>query len=365
MKSTHPCTITDRKTIVTGGGHFPVLIRLQNGELLCAVRGGFAHILGEGRLDVIRSADEGQTWSSPRTVVEVQGKDNRNPAMGQLADGTVVLAYGRYDLQQRRWEGVWAIRSRDHGRSWDEPTLVSPHSPEGGGSPYGKIVQVADGTALLSLYSSDDLRALPILHDGIERAWVARSTDGGRTWGDASLIAEGFNEVGLAVVGGRHLLAALRRSPGPEYDSLWIATSDDGGRNWAAPRQITQQGEHPGDLVLLRDGRLILTYGVRHDPDERFVGYDCEDPTVHQMGVEALVSSDGGATWPTILVLDHTAPNYDCGYPSSAELEDGRILTVYYVVTGKADYDLAGTTTRMVCWSTRTSFPDGNASGNA
>ena len=58
----------DRTVVVDGGGYFPVLIRLANGDLLAVHRGGGAHIGRRGRLDLVRSTDEGKTWSEPWTV---------------------------------------------------------------------------------------------------------------------------------------------------------------------------------------------------------------------------------------------------------------------------------------------------------
>jgi hypothetical protein len=164
------------------------------------------------------------------------------------------------------------------------------------------------------------------------------------------VIAEGFNEAGLAVLRDGRLLAALRKSPGPDCDSLSLASSTDGGYTWSPPQPVTAPGEHPGDLVPLRNGSILLTYGVRHDPGQPFTGYDRNRQVVHQMGVAARMSEDGGRTWSPPMALAQDAPNYDCGYPSSVELEEGRILTLYYRVKGEADYDLAGAETRLVLW---------------
>ncbi|MBA3442605.1 MAG: hypothetical protein H0T92_22340, partial [Pyrinomonadaceae bacterium] len=46
-----------RVDAVTGGGHFPVMIRLDSGDLVAAVRGGGTHVGIKGRLDWIRSKD--------------------------------------------------------------------------------------------------------------------------------------------------------------------------------------------------------------------------------------------------------------------------------------------------------------------
>jgi hypothetical protein len=76
--------------------------------------------------------------------------------------------------------------------------------------------------------------------------------------------------------------------------------------------------QHPADAIELRSGHLLLAYGNRREP----------------FGAGCLLSRDGGRTWDwdrrTMVgwVDDPTS----CGYPSSAQLDDGAIVTVYYSV---------------------------------
>ena len=71
----------------------------------------------------------------------------------------------------------------------------------------------------------------------------------------------------------------------------------------------------PPHLLALSDGRLLCTYGHRRPP----------------YGQRACVSRDG-VKWRAEdeIVLRDDADNGDLGYPASAELGPGRILTVYY-----------------------------------
>ncbi|MCH2126149.1 MAG: glycoside hydrolase [Pirellulaceae bacterium] len=338
------------RIILRGGGHFPVLTKLREGGLAFVCRGRFEHVVGDASLDLVRSVDDGRHWTNPRTIIDEQAIDERNPAFGQLADGTLLLAYTYYDLEASTWGGLWYMRSENLGRTWDEPKRVYDPPDGGYGSPFGKILQLKDGTALLAFYTTDDFRQDPIVNDGIERAWFLRSQDSGKTWGDPSLIAAGHNEAALVDFGNGKIGAAIRRSPGPEQDSLSWTTSSDQGYSWAAPIPLRPQGEHPGDLLQLKDGRLLLVYGTRRSPGRLFENYNSDESIVQKMGVEAQLSSDGGKTWGKEIVLDRTAPNFDCGYPSSVQLDDGRVVTLYYVTLGKADYDLAGTQTRMIIW---------------
>ena len=106
---------TSRKIVTKGLGYFPVAIGLKNGDLLAVIRGGAPHIGVKGRLDLVRSSDGGQTWSAPWTVVDGP-LDDRNPALGQSKDGTLVLAYvlaGNYDETGLHFKGTRADRVFD------------------------------------------------------------------------------------------------------------------------------------------------------------------------------------------------------------------------------------------------------------
>jgi sialidase-1 len=310
-------------TVVSGGGYFPVLIRLKNGELMAVLRGGAPHIGVKGRLDIVTSKDDGKTWSTPRTIVDGP-EDDRNPAFGQLKNGDILLAYAilhGYDASglklstsptERRAEGVYVTRSSDGGKTWTKPEISeSTHAlqKDGGSlSPYGKIVQLPDGTVLMSVYYQfADARG--------NQEYVFRSHDSGKTWGEPALVGEHYNETGLLALADGSVVAALRSEAGGH---LAIAFSKDGGHTWNAPAEITRDKEHPGDLIRLKNGDILLTYGERNKP----------------FGVEAIVSHDKGKSWDarSKVVLANDAASTDCGYPSSIQLPNGKIVTIYYQV---------------------------------
>jgi sialidase-1 len=330
----------ERVDAVTGGGHFPVMIRLDSGDLVAAVRAGATHIGVKGRLDWIRSKDNGKTWR--RTTLIDTPLDDRNPAVGQLRDGTVIVAYhiaggygpnGEVPPQGSKVirDGLYVLRSTDRGNTWEKP-IKSEIPMELGASSYGKIIQLQDGTALMSVYY---LKGVPYQHI----SYVYRSTDGGRTWGDQTKIADDFDETALVVLPKDRLIAVLRSKNG---GFLSTSSSEDKGRTWSNPRQITANKEHPADVILLKDGRLLLTYGERNQP----------------FGVRAKISRDLGVSWdPETIVLVADADTIDCGYPSSAEVGPGRIVTVYYGVNGgydpygKESDSLSRAYTRAVLWT--------------
>jgi Neuraminidase (sialidase) len=308
---------------------------------MAVLRGGAPHIGVKGRLDIITSKDEGKTWTAPRTVVDGPD-DDRNPAIGQLKNGDIILAYAiirGYDdtglklkaktRNERIVEGVYTVRSTDGGKTWSKPELSEPiHALQKTGatiSPYGKILQLADGTVLMSVYYE-------FWDDRGNQDLVFRSHDGGKTWGEPVVVAEHSNETAFLALPNGELLAAARSEKGAH---LAITSSKDQGKTWSPLTQITRDKEHPGDLILLKNGDVLLTYGQRNGP----------------FGIEAIRSHDRGKTWDdkTKVVLAHDANNTDCGYPSSVQLPNGKIVTLYYQVDdAKKTPDSAKT--RSIVW---------------
>ena len=95
---------------------------------------------------------------------------------------------------------------------------------------------------------------------------------------------------------------------------LWQSESLDGGRTWAETRRTEILG-YPPHMLRLEDDRILLVYGLRLSP----------------FGQRSRVSDDEGETWSDEMVLI-TGLGKDLGYPASAVLEDGSILTIYYQV---------------------------------
>jgi hypothetical protein len=255
----------------------------------------------------------------PWTAID-ESLDDRNPAMGQLRDGTIVLAYaiaGNYDetglrfkggRNDRIFDGVYLISSKDNGRTWSKPvrdrSFTSSTTERVKSRRMARSCKLADGTVLMAVY-------FEFFDERHNQSYVFRSKDG-KTWGEPVLLGTHFNETGIVALRDGRVLAAMRSEKGA---SLSIIESADKGRTWTAPQQITKDSEHPADLIQLADGRVLLVFGERNAP----------------RGVHAMISADG-RTWDNAksIVLADDAPNTDCGYPSSVEVANGRVATLYY-----------------------------------
>lgn len=326
-----------RVTVVgENGGYFPVVARMKDGRIAAILRGGGTHIDVRGRLDIVFSSDEGETWTMPQIVVDGPN-DDRNPAFGVAPDGTLVLAYlvaygyppNKSEAELRkigpdnflRGSGIYIIRSHDHGMTWDSPIMINmfkgPYP-----SPYGKILTLDDKSMLMTLYTKDNFLNIPMPVAGSQGqyAYTLRSLDDGKTWNQISLLGAGFDETALVQTRGSEILAIMRSNPGAKIgttrQALYLTRSHDYAKTWSSPERITKEQEIPADLIELPDGRIVLTHGQRNYP----------------MGVQAVVSSDGGRSFNLTdrLALAWFANNRDIGYPSSLVRKDGKILTLYY-----------------------------------
>jgi len=316
----------ERSAVVTGQGYFPVALRLEDGRIAAVLRGGAGHLGIKGRLEIVFSADEGKNWSEP-TVVNDSPADDRNPALGQAANGDLIVGFwrtatydenGRYNPKLDKPRNTWVTRSTDGGKTWSEATELDV-SDIGWGSPYGKILTMPDGAMLMAVYGGPQR---PPGQEDVKRedhSYLYRSTDQGKSWSRYAECSSGgqFNETALVRLPSGKILAAMRSRRGSR---VWLTESGDDGNTWSEPKQITPDLVHPADMVLLPDGRVLMAVGYRVEP----------------YGVAGLAGdAQGNFDWEQRFTLVNDAISRDCGYPSSVVLKDGRVMTLYYATRSK------------------------------
>lgn len=338
-------SLESQTVLVAEGAYFPRLLQLQSGELLATFKTGAGHVGKGGLASVSRSADGGLTWSKPVVGFDLPDADDSMDASGQLKDGTVLYGAVSYSWKGEKYSfedwraDTYILRSRDDGRSWSPPSKVNI-APYTWAYPFGRIIELPDGTLLMTLFAGYLPVSLPGSaaddHDDVTRRLrrlgdqkppeqqgefciVIRSKDRGEHWGDPSIIARGYNEVCAMPLSDGRLMACMRK--GDAQAGLYAVYSSDQGYHWTEPKPLTRPHEHPGDLLRLRSGEILLSFGERNKP----------------YGVQALVSSDEGRSWDEqkryLLVTD--GDHEDLGYPVTIERKDGKLVTIYYIVYGK------------------------------
>lgn len=318
-----------------------------DGELLVVVqeqkrRRVRTHVDPTSRPVLVASADEGESWHVvSRNIVEPGDAVAVNdPGLTRLKDGTLIITYFVWQLGGdeevppdnpwvRRLDGIhyawmagtYTVRSTDGGATWEEPVRVE--APTGDATAVSDpVVELPDGELLIPLYAGRP--------GEMEHVLLMRSTDQGRSWHGPTIVADDpFNRMRFAEPSLLHLpsgrLVCMHRvhlQPEQEYGHyLYQSESDDMGKTWTAPHKTPIWG-HPPHLLRLESGAVLCVYGYRRPP----------------YGVRACLSHDECATWDirNELVLRNDGPDGDVGYPTSVQLADGRIFTVWYMTEAQA-----------------------------
>lgn len=267
-----------------------------------------------GRAMLIRSTDNGKTWSKPETILDTPW-DDRSPDLVELPDGTILCTLFTYPgLEDAQGDPAVAcrtavIRSTDGGRTWEQELRRLP-SPFGSDATDGPAIVLKDGSVLLAVYGSPS-KGVP------EQNAIFRSRDQGRSWELLSVIKADheMSESALAELPDGRLVLIAR----PQGDITW---SSDGGRSWTKPVSFGMRMYEPG-LLVLRDGTLLCLHG-----------------SYGAGGFRAIWSTDGGQTWiaPAAkygFVVDRAV----YGYGRGIELPDGSVLAVYIHTGGHATRD--------------------------
>lgn len=325
----------------------PQLVRTKRGDLLLSVIVG-----GKGRTMVLRSQDEGKTWSKPELVAadfEVEGGGGWGMAV--LASGRIVMSYLDISPWPRlpawppasepRKIGMWpdkglrpwgwtpamtklilrSVHSDDDGRTWElsKPIQVAPWLaaiPHGS----GPIFEVG-GTIYMPVwawFSEEDSGNCALLE----------SKDGGLSWAPGSVIARAdksrkveYREVCVQVLPGGEWLAICRANSPNDYGllnvSMHTTRSLNGGKTWTRPEPTFVALGYPR-MLLLPDGGL-MAYGSYSEGIRNWFSYNQGESWAFE---DILYSRDAR----------HGLGLLDRGAPSALVIDDRRVLVTYYAV---------------------------------
>ena len=334
-------------------GYFgwPTVARMEDGTLVVSSSGlRNYHVCPFGRTVICTGSDDGRTWTSPRVINDTP-LDDRDSGIISLGGRRLLVTWfsvdargakpSEYEMQlspqdaeryrqglgnmtdeaTERYGGSWVGTSDDGGLTWDDPVRVQVSSPHG-------PIRLANGDLVYlgKTVASDEIGK--VMNAG--SIGLIRSGDGGRSWTaqgsvplPAGLDVECFHEPHVVELGDGRLLGLIRydpnhhdydnRQPGQTDFQMCQTVSNDGGKTWDRAEIMDFHGSPP-HLLRHSSGVLVTTYGYREKP----------------YGIRAMLSHDDGDTWRYDYILRDDGPHPDLGYPSSVELADGSILTVYY-----------------------------------
>jgi Neuraminidase (sialidase) len=270
----------------------------------------------ENRVRIVRSTDGGQTFSAPSTVAPIVPFDSTDFGPDTCGDGPFAcdngLTYARFSslsavaADAQGVHVVWSARTvtgqakifarnSTNGLDWTTPATEVSTAPNG----HQFFPDVASAGGVLSVVfqdSRDDGSYSPTRPPGntaagsnsgnVVNAFVARSTDGGLTWGETPVSSEGTNpnwevrgSMRSPFFGDYNYASAATTTTGLDAGSVWTDTRDlDTGTD---PRETNEDDDADGF-----DGRQTCTWTPNDIDAPSYSSPTIADPCLSQGGLD-------------------------------------------------------------------------------
>lgn len=320
----------------------------ENGTLYVSASLRYSHVDPYGCTVFLKSTDGGMTWSEPRIISDTPA-DDRDSGIVYLGNGKMLVSWFNHRVQnyingpeeytawqnqvtpeqktatlnklnslpaEQKIQGSWVILSDDYGNTWGEPIRVpvtAPHGP----------TLMRDGKTLMYIGTptgSDLVPGFESMRAGIH---IITSTDGGRTWSYRSSLdhtvfgSSYYGEPYIIQLDDGSFLAAVRTASTVSFSTVYLSRSKD-GYTWTTPQPLVSPVlGAPAHFLQLSNGVVIMAYSCRN---------------MQECGSRMIISYDRGATWSEEMIINigRQPRDGDNGYPSTVELADGSLVTVYY-----------------------------------
>ncbi len=365
-------------------GYFgwPTVTKTPDERLFVGASGlRLGHVCPWGKTVIFASDDNGQSWSAPRVINDTPLDDrdcgilsinkhkllitwfSRDSCMlperfagttdnvekareywANLHDTQALEDADRicrpidiYESAVKRWRGAWCRLSRDSGNNWGDfirTPINSPHGPnilnENEIIYMGKQWDTDPNdqrSGAIQVYKSNNekiswqyLADIPLPEDTLNYHFY-----------EPHIVKLKSGKL-IGVIRYQYFKLGLTKSvttPFPEFSErekalfcnekyhdpcLFITESCDNGKTWTQAKPMPNALGVPGHLLEHSSGALICCFSYRSKP----------------FGIRCLISYDEGKTWSEDYIIRDDGVSIDLGYPSSIELANGHVLTVYY-----------------------------------
>ena len=219
---------------------------------------------------------------------------------------------------------AYVRRSTDDARTWGEPVLVTA-DPGYHVMNNARVIQLRSGRLLAPVAST---KQVGTKNDDF-RTSVYLSDDDGRTWRRSRTLLSapkrGAMEPGLVELKDGRVMQIIRTQTG----FIWRSFSSDGGETWtdASPWDI-ESPESPATLAVTPGGDWLLVWNpkvVWSNPEKTVLGANHGGA---RTPLASMVSADEGRTWSRPRNLEGN-PESTFAY-TSVTFHDGRALLTYY-----------------------------------
>lgn len=326
---------------------WPTVTRLQNGKI-AVVASGFrlSHVCPFGKTVISYSEDDGNTYTSPAVVFDTPLDDRDGGILAYGDKNVIVTSLNRApEFLKRRMEKGSGI-PKDNPMIDYRTSYLDSISSEDVDKYHGSLFRISHdcGVTFGKIYKCpiSSPHGPTALKDG-SLIWIGRdflNEENGKDEdiylsvhkiypdGHTELIGYVENIIddnGEVLIGceshavqldnGRILCHIRAEKTNDTHITLYQSYSDDKGKTWTKPVKILDEnGGAPSHILKHSSGALICTYGCR----------------TNAFGIKAMISKNNGEDWEDLgylYVNDFTA---DLGYPSTVELRDKSLATVFY-----------------------------------
>lgn len=319
-------------------------LRLKNGSILFAYTqyvGEDYHDACRAHIVGIESADEGSTWSTPRVLLDFphEAGNVMSVSLLRMNNGDVGLFYVQHvvtDVHPGLCLGKM-IRSADDGQTWSAPLPITPDNYYVVNN--DRVLRLQNGDIFLAAALHDVREDCNRTNEKISRsvACFFRSTDDGRSFRDEGIRLEapfkevdavGLQEPGLFQFEDGRLWAYFRTRLGCQYRSL----SDDNGHTWSAPMPDFRFTSPRAPMLV----KTVGSYTVAIFNPVPEGAYTAPPFGMDRTPLMLSVSEDGGNTFLRSYLLEDDPKNAYC-YPAVIEVEGG-FLVAYYHSNGTGQF---------------------------
>ena len=322
-------------------GYFawPTAKRLQDGRIAVAASGfRIVHVCPFGKAVMSVSSDEGKTYSPPAVIIDTPLDDRDGGLCPFDESGLIYTSFTNHHEFTDGDQGPvrkFFYAYLDTLSKEDDEKYLSAHFKisRDGGTTFGELIK----SPITSPHGPIQLKNGKILWVGMryfdgkseEHEWRVDAYTIDKTNGKM----EKIGEIDPICVDGERkkccepytvelsngtLICQIRVEP--EF-SLFQTESHDGGKTWTPPHRILPpHGGAPAHILEHSSGVLIGAYSYRDGP----------------YGIKVMFSCDSGVSWSEGEFIYSNTVSYDMGYPTTVELKDGSLLTVFYATEDKA-----------------------------